>query len=270
MKRTFKFLCFIIPLALVFASTNVTAQPANFTDLGNIGMAGSYTFSTCGFNAWDTEIGLYDDMGNVIAAVDDYCGLQSEVSAPLADGCYYIGISEFNSQFDANYVNSGTAFEDGDLETAILAINGVQAGMQDIGEDVSNPALEETAWFKVTVGEEPEVSIPTLSEWGLISLALLLMAFGTVKMAAGSVSFAGAGNSSLPIPGTNNFRLPFNAAIFRKAMLITGVLALIGFAICFAIYGAIFMPDIIGVAIAGPIFAYLMHLLYVVETNRSK
>jgi len=73
----------------------------------------------------------------------------------------------------------------------------------------------------------------------------------------------------VPMPFTN-ISLPFNAAVLRKALQVTGVLALFGFAICFAIFGAIFMPDIIGVAIAGPVFAYLVHLLYLLETNRNK
>jgi len=111
--------------------------------------------------------------------------------------------------------------------------------------------------------------IPTLSEWGLITLALLLMTLGAVKMAVGSVALAGTGSKNLPMPGGNSFRLPFDMAIFRKALNITAILAIIGFAICFAIFGAIFTPDMIGVAIAGPIFAYLAHLLYILETKNK-
>jgi len=106
----------------------------------------------------------------------------------------------------------------------------------------------------------PEV--PTLSQWGLITLALLLATFGAITMSATKLAFAGT--STVPMPFTN-INLPFNAAILRKALMLTGIAALIGFVICFAIYGAIFMPDIIGVAIAGPVFAYLMHLIYLIE-----
>jgi len=106
----------------------------------------------------------------------------------------------------------------------------------------------------------PEV--PTLSQWGLITLALLLATFGAVTMSATKLAFAGT--STAPMPFTN-INLPFNAAILRKALKITGLIAIIGFAICFAIFGAIFMPDIIGVAIAGPVFAYLMHVIYMME-----
>lgn len=111
--------------------------------------------------------------------------------------------------------------------------------------------------------------IPTLSEWGLISLALLILSLGAIKLGATSLSLSGAGSSSLPLPSTG-FRLPFSASILRKAFALTAVLALIGFVICFGIYGAIFMSDMIGVMVAGPIFAYLMHLLYIIETNNKK
>ena len=111
--------------------------------------------------------------------------------------------------------------------------------------------------------------IPTLSEWGLITLALLLMTFGSVKMAVGSVALASTGSRNIPVPGTNNFQLPFDAAVFRKATTFTGILAIIGFAVCFAIFGAIFLPDVIGVLIAGPVFAYLAHLLYILETRKE-
>ncbi len=112
--------------------------------------------------------------------------------------------------------------------------------------------------------------IPTLSQWGLMTLALLLMVFGSVKMAVGHVSLAGLGSQNIPMPFGQSLRLPFNSAILRKAFTLTAIAALVGFVICFAIYGAIFLPDVIGVAIAGPIFAYLMHLLYILETRNKK
>ena len=110
-------------------------------------------------------------------------------------------------------------------------------------------------------------NIPTLSEWGLILLALLLMSYGAVQMTAGKL--ATSGSSNIPIP-MGNFNLPFDAAIFQKSIKLTATLAFIGFIICFAIYGAIFLPDIIGVFTSGPVFAYLMHLLYLSEKELKK
>jgi|GEM_PF-1647873 len=116
----------------------------------------------------------------------------------------------------------------------------------------------------------PLTDIPTLSEWGLITLALLLMTFGSVKMAVGSVALAGTGSSNIPVPGMSKLQLPFDAAILRKSFTFTGVLAMVGFVICFAVFGTIFIPDVIGALIAGPVFAYLAHLLYILETRKEK
>jgi len=108
----------------------------------------------------------------------------------------------------------------------------------------------------------PETNIPTLGQWGLINLALLLVTFGAIKMTATRFVFSGATNISLPI--TNTF-LPFDIPIFRIALKTTAVLTVIGFGICFTVYGAIFMPDILGMSLAGPIFAYLLHLVILIE-----
>lgn len=111
--------------------------------------------------------------------------------------------------------------------------------------------------------------IPTLSQWGLITLALLLLVIGSLRMVTVcKVAFAGMG-SIIPLPGNNNYRLPFNTSILRKSVYLTILLAIVGFMICFAIFGEIYNSDLIGVFLAGPIFAYLIHLLYLLETNKN-
>ncbi len=136
--------------------------------------------------------------------------------------------------------------------------------------DDADPACTITATQTLTDCGTTPADIPTLSEWGLITLALLLMTFGSVKMAVGNVALATTGSRNIPVPGMSNFQLPFDATIFRKSTTLTAVLAMIGFAICFAIFGAIFLPDVIGVLVAGPVFAYLIHLLYILETRKGK
>ncbi len=106
--------------------------------------------------------------------------------------------------------------------------------------------------------------IPTLSQWGLITLALMLMSYGSVVM-VGAGRLAGTNNLQLPIGG---FQLPFNAAILRKAFVLTVVLAAVGYTMSIVLFGAIFFSDIIGVAISGPVFAYLVHLLYLIEKGK--
>lgn len=138
--------------------------------------------------------------------------------------------------------------------------------MINITEDdaVTNPNCTATASQTLSSCSNA-TDIPTLSEWGLITLALMLMSYGSVVM-AGAGKLAGTSNAQIPM----GFQLPFNAAILRKAFMFTGILALMGYTMSIVLFGAIFFSDIIGVAIAGPVFAYLAHLLYLIETNKEQ
>ena len=157
-------------LVVAICAVVAQAQPASFDDLGVIGGPGVYSFDTVGsFNITggfdlDTEIGLYDAAGNVLAADDDGLGFPySIVTEPLGPGDYYVGISEFDSIWDPNFVNSGTQFEAGESGEAVLNIDSVFAGSQIIGEDVG---LDETGWWKVSIVPEP-------SAFAMLALAML-------------------------------------------------------------------------------------------------
>jgi|GEM_PF-4900769 len=112
---------------------------------------------------------------------------------------------------------------------------------------------------------EPCPIIPTLSEWGLIFLALLLLSYGSIVLASEQVL---ASHTQIPMPNKQYFTLPFHKAIFRKALSMTALLVFIGFSICFYLYQAIFFSDVIGVLLTAPIFAYLTHLLYLIESKK--
>ena len=123
--------------------------PSRFIDLGNRGPSGSFTLDTIG-SGFDTEIGIWDFNGNLLNSDDDGGpGKESSISINLVDGVYFVAISEFNSVFEDNFVNSGSAFEAGDIETAILNVNGFQLGSVQVGED---PSVEETGYFRFEVG----------------------------------------------------------------------------------------------------------------------
>ena len=136
---------------ILFASTAV-AQPDSFINLGIVGQSGSFTLDTIG-SGFDTEIGIWDANGALLISDDDGGpGTESSATLTLTDGVYFVAISEFNSVFEDGFVNSGTAFEAGDIETAILNINGSQFGSRTIGED---PTVDETAFYRFQVGGTP-------------------------------------------------------------------------------------------------------------------
>jgi parallel beta-helix repeat protein len=102
--------------------------------------------------------------------------------------------------------------------------------------------------------------IPTLSEWGLIIFMLMLTTIGilfTMRRQAMIAATSGGIADGTPPP----VLVP---AVFIKALTITGLLALIGFAI--SIWLSSSLPtttDIVGTLISVPIFAYLIHLLMI-------
>jgi len=77
------------------------AAPTVFTDLGEIGTSAASTlFETCGSD-FDTEIGVYDATGNLVANNDDACGLQSRLTLGLPQGEYWFAVSGFNTTYDS-------------------------------------------------------------------------------------------------------------------------------------------------------------------------
>ena len=60
--------------------------------------AGNYTFSACGGASWDTYLFLSSAVNSgVIASNDDFCSLQSQISANLSAGTYYLTVEPFSS-----------------------------------------------------------------------------------------------------------------------------------------------------------------------------
>lgn len=168
-KLTFNF----ATLAVVAAMAAVAnAQPGSFIDLGNIGAAGTYIFDTVGTTDVvtganvDTELGIWDMGGTLLAANDDFGGtLFSQITIDLTDGMYFLGVSEFNSVFGDGFVNTGDAFEGGDDANVVLNINGAFAGGGVAGSFLD----QETLFFKVTVGNV----IPEPTSAGLLALGLV-------------------------------------------------------------------------------------------------
>ncbi len=151
------------------------------------------------------------------------------------------------------YICNSDVVNSGFLNEAIVSAIGCNSGTQ----------LEESDTSAVTV-EGETADIPTLSEWGLIFLALLLMTYGAVMVSVNSTAFQTVSAYKFNLFKQPRF-IPFCKKWFLLAAKITITIAIFGFIICFAIYGAVFTPDLIGVTLCGPLFAYLLHLLVLLE-----
>ena len=109
------------------------------------------------------------------------------------------------------------------------------------------------------------VTVPTLGQWGLIILSLLILSFGVVALKNRESVLAGPGSLSSP---TNLGQWPFDKAAFSKMM----VYVMIGLAALFAVAIAAFgyqltTADLPGSLIAGPVLAYLLHLAFAKEND---
>lgn len=120
--------------------------------------AGAFDINTFTSN-YDTEIGLYDATGALIANNDDAAStLQSQLTPSLANGTYYLAVAGFNSSFGS----SGWSVSGGGASGNMNAfINGYQI----VGDHTSVGG--EVAWYSFTVVPTPG----TLALVGLGGLA---------------------------------------------------------------------------------------------------
>ncbi len=99
--------------------------------------------------------------------------------------------------------------------------------------------------------------VPTLGQWGLILLSLLILTFGVVALRKRELVMAGYGTTV----SNNKFTLPFDKASFGKML----IAVMFGLAAVFAVAVSAFgyemtAADVPGSLVAGPMLAYLIHL----------
>ncbi len=244
----------------------MATAPATCSDVVNGNIEGDPSDPCFCGNENNIMVTAGDDPENPFLQVQYFYDFITISTTPATNGLNITTMSE-TGILDMNGDPAVLSFNDnGDGTYTAEFYHEVDEGFEVMGIEGSDGAGL-TVTFGDSFGECGQCAteeIPTLSEWGLITLALMLMSYGSIVM-AGSGALAGANNVQLPI---SNFQLPFNAAILRKAFAITAVIAAIGYTLSIVCFGAIFFSDIIGVAIAGPVFAYLIHLLYLLESKK--
>ena len=127
-------------------------------------------------------------------------------------------------------------------------------------EGMANGGSEAIAWDNITIKGIPAgVAVPTMDEWAMFLFTLIMITFGVVfvyRSQQRMVMSTGATSGSI------NFRqLPFDMAAFKIAFKHACVLAVAGFGFIFLVWGEIVPADLVGMALAIPLVAYLIHVI---------
>ena len=102
--------------------------------------------------------------------------------------------------------------------------------------------------------------VPTLSEWGLILLALMFLNFGLLQtLFSEQFSVAMQGNNSGWKQRISS--LPLDKALFMKMLLFAGILVFAGWTLSFYLVGHVTGADFFGAVFALPLASYLLHLM---------
>ena len=139
------------------------------------------------------------------------------------------------------------------LGKAVRDVNGIFTVMDNEHKKISD--LGEITTFPNPLGA------PTLSEWGVIILALLLLTVGTgfIVIRRPVITKAAASGTILIDEGIR--RPLFIPAIFGKAVAGMLGIALVGIALVNQLFNPISAIDICGTLLCAVILAYLVHLL---------
>ena len=102
-------------------------------------------------------------------------------------------------------------------------------------------------------------AVPTMSEWGMILFALIMLSFGVVFVMRQQVAVAGM-SSSASASFSNG--IPFDKASFGKLLAYVMIGLAAAFAIAISTFGyEMTNADVPGSLMAGPALAYLIHLI---------
>ena len=130
---------------------------------------------------------------------------------------------------------------------------------------VSNDSDENPYTYTIQgVGDPAPSTIPTLGEWGMVILSLLMGSFGLAYIRRESFAFATEGGSMKEEGGM----MPFDATLFKKCLLVFAGITIAGFAASVAYMGHVQLSDAIGGPICAAVAAYFAHLVVLMKREQ--
>lgn len=134
-------------------------------------------------------------------------------------------------------------------------------------EGMGDGGAEALAWDNIEIlGISSGAPVPTMSQWGMFLFALIMITFGVVFVFNSQQRLALNGANG--VSGSfNTQQLPFDKTAFQSALTTAMALAVPGFALIYFGWGEIVAADFIGMAMAVPIVAYLIHVVKLFGKN---
>lgn len=152
-----------------------------------------------------------------------------------------------------------------DVDEGELVFNApLEEGVYDIELKASdNTGAIYTITIQLAVGNV--VAIPSMSEWGLFLFMLLVLGLGLVTIY--NVQLAAASSSGSAAITAPRFQWPFDLCVFKRMMPHALGLGLVGLVVILIFWGEFLLLDAIGLALAVPMAAYLLHIAAIMRTN---
>ncbi len=130
-------------------------------------------------------------------------------------------------------------------------------GPDQFNYEVCNATTCDNAIAFITVSST--AAIPTMSEWGLMILMLLLLTFGTLQIQQMKPMLAGAPTGSFST-NKQGSKMPFELDIFKQVLGFIALIAILGLVVSFGIFGFITPVDFVGTILTTFIGSYLVHI----------
>jgi hypothetical protein len=114
------------------------------------------------------------------------------------------------------------------------------------------------------IGDAPPSTIPTLGEWGMVILCLLMGSFGLAYMRKESLATAGGSAQMSTSPS-----MPFDQGLFKRCLLVFAGITIAGFAASAAVIGHVQLSDAVGGPICAAVAAYFAHLVILMKREQG-
>lgn len=103
--------------------------------------------------------------------------------------------------------------------------------------------------------------IPTMSEWATFLFLLLITGLGLATIYNVQLAGAPQGGGAIAAP---RFHWPFDVALFRKMLPHALGLGAVGLVVILIFWGELLLLDVVGLSVAIPVVAYLLHLMVII------